>query len=68
MTALSKIGPDGHRYPYSREELRREFPNASFPPDLSGFDLTPYGVLVEPPTKVEAAPKLREDHARSSHG
>lgn len=37
---------DGHTFPSSVSELRREFPNVSFPNNLVGMDPSPYGYLV----------------------
>lgn len=37
---------DGHTFPSSVSELRREFPNVSFPSNLVGMDLSQYGYLV----------------------
>ena len=37
---------DGHTFSSSIAELRREFPNVSFPSNLVGMDLSPYGYLV----------------------
>ena len=37
---------DGHTFTSSVAELRREFPNVSFPSNLVGMDLSPYGYLV----------------------
>jgi len=46
MTAeLLKI-VDGHTFPSSASELRKEFPHVSFPSNLVGMDLSPYGYLV----------------------
>lgn len=50
---------DGKRFPYSEALLRADNPNVSFPRDLSGVDLAPYGVIAEPtvyaePTKPHA--------------
>jgi len=50
---------DGKRFPYSYAMLRADNPSVSFPRDLSGVDLTPFGVIAEPtvfdePTKPHA--------------
>lgn len=37
------------QYPVGVGELRRRFPNVSFPPDLSRVDLAPYGAAVVHP-------------------
>ena len=38
---------DGQRFPYSIAQLRKDNPSVSFPRDLTGVDLTPFGVIVE---------------------
>lgn len=45
---------DGHRFPYSAEQLRKDHPNVSFPKDLTGVDLSEYGVVCE---HVDFAPQ-----------
>lgn len=37
---------NGHLYPYSLAQLRKEYPYKSFPNDLSGVDLTEYGCVL----------------------
>lgn len=37
---------NGHLYPYSSAQLRKEYPHKSFPNDLSGVDLTEYGCVL----------------------
>lgn len=37
---------DGHTFPYSLAQLKQEFPNKSFPPDLSGVNLAQYGCML----------------------
>lgn len=44
---------DGHRFPYSVDQLRKDNPQILFPRDLSNYDLSPYGVIVEQPEEVE---------------
>ena len=61
---LSRIGEDGHRYPYSEKQLRQDFPNTSFPRDLSGVDLTPFGVVAEPATVAVEEKPIRREHQR----
>ena len=46
MSKLLKVGKDGSTFLSSLSELRREFPNVSFPSNLVGMDLSPYGYLV----------------------
>lgn len=38
---------DGHRFPYSEAELRRDNPAVSFPKGLVGVDFDQYGVIAE---------------------
>lgn len=40
---------DGHRFPYSVDLLRRDNPSILFPRDLTGVDLSAYGVIAELP-------------------
>lgn len=46
MAKLLKVSKDGSTFLSSLSELRREFPNVSFPSNLVGMDLSPYGYLV----------------------
>lgn len=48
MMKLS-IVRDGHRFPYSFEQLKADNPNVSFPRDLANVDLSSYGVIVDVP-------------------
>jgi len=41
------IERDGHRFPYSELELRRDNPAVSFPKGLVGVDFAQYGVIAE---------------------
>lgn len=38
---------DGHRFPYSEQELRRDHPNVFFPKGLVGVDFAQYDVIAE---------------------
>jgi len=38
---------DGHRFPYSETELRRDNPTVLFPKGLVGVDFDQYGVIAE---------------------
>lgn len=38
---------DGHRFPYSEAELRRDHPNVMFPKGLVGVDFATYDVIAE---------------------
>lgn len=38
---------DGHRFPYSEAELRRDNPTVLFPKGLVGVDFDQYGVIAE---------------------
>lgn len=53
---------DGLKLPYSFQQLRKDHPNVSFPRDLSGVDLTQYGVIIEEgePAFMES-PTVRQD-------
>jgi hypothetical protein len=62
--SISKI-KDGKLYPYSEQELRKEYPNVSFPKGLGGVDLSIYDCvegatspLNEGPGTTLAAPSL----------
>ena len=37
---------DGHLFPYSLVSLKKDYPNVSFPSDLSGVDLSQYGAVL----------------------
>jgi hypothetical protein len=53
---------NGEKLPYSFRQLRKDYPNVSFPRDLSGVDLTQYGVVVDKgePQFMES-PTVRRD-------
>ena len=42
--SISKL-IDGKLYPYSEQELRKEYPNVGFPKGLKGVDLSLYGCV-----------------------
>ena len=51
---------DGHRFPYSEAEFRRDNPNVMFPRGLVGVDFAQYGVIAE--EAVHAAQPVQPIH------
>lgn len=43
---LLKVNKDGHTFLSSVSELRKEFPQVSFPSDLSNVNLAQYGYML----------------------